>query len=458
MSDVLLLHARLDAEDRLLDADDGFAAINARAGGEPGAPIAVPQFATLARLARRLRILVSRGVTIADGELDLDCWVKANPRGGGVVLTVSVLRERTAWRVPMIGVTLGDAPPPPGADWHWTCDADLRMTQVPPDAATRYGFDPAEALAMPLTRLFVIEPGEDGSMPILDAVAERKDFDGQPATVRASGERVALAATARLDATGGFAGFTGSVYRGLASAEVAAPAPAPVAGVPAAGLGAGFNARLEQILRVPLGRIVAAADSINLAAEGPLGEQYTDYAADIASAGRHLLGLVDDLVDLEAIERDDFTVEREVIDLADVARRAAGLLGVRAANAGVRIDRTDTDRPLPVIGEFRRTLQIMVNLIGNALRYSPQGATVWLRLQRDGEAAAAIIADQGRGIAAEDQERIFEKFERLDPTEQGGSGLGLYIARRLARAMGGDLTVDSAPGEGARFILTLPAA
>ena len=67
-----------------------------------------------------------------------------------------------------------------------------------------------------------------------------------------------------------------------------------------------------------------------------------------------------------------------------------------------------------------------------------------------------IVADQGKGIAQEDQARIFEKFERVDPREPGGSGLGLYIARRLARAMGGDITVDSAPGQGARFVFTLP--
>ena len=107
-------------------------------------------------------------------------------------------------------------------------------------------------------------------------------------------------------------------------------------------------------------------------------------------------------------------------------------------------------------GEFRRALQVLVNLIGNAVRYSPPGGMVWIRLEREGEMACVIVADQGKGIAAEDQERIFEKFGRVDPNEPGGSGLGLYIARRLARAMGGEITVDSAPGMGARFVFTLP--
>lgn len=449
MSDLVLLDARLGPDDVLVEADDGFAAINARAGGAVGQPLAVPQFASLVRLARRLRIVVSRAVTIADGELDLDCWVRAQPRDGAVALTVSILRERPAWRAPAGVATIGDVPPPPGADWIWACDAELRLIQVPPDAAARHGFDAAEALSQPLTRLFVLEPGEDGTMPILEAFTERTDFDSQPAVIRASGERVTLAASVRLDTAQAFAGFVGGVYRAIR--------PAVAGEEPREELGATFQARLEQVLRHPLGRIVAAADSITSGTEGPLGAHYADYAADIAAAGRHLLGLVDDLVDLQAIERDDFVVEQEPIDLADVARRAAGLLNVRAADAGVTIDRGDTDHPLPATGEFRRTLQIMVNLIGNALRYSPRGATVWLRLQRDGDRAVAIVADQGKGIATEDQARIFEKFERVDPSEQGGSGLGLYIARRLARAMGGDLTVDSAPGEGARFILSLPA-
>jgi signal transduction histidine kinase len=98
-----------------------------------------------------------------------------------------------------------------------------------------------------------------------------------------------------------------------------------------------------------------------------------------------------------------------------------------------------------------------MNLLTNAIRYSPEGGQVWLRLDRDGDLASICIADQGKGIAIEDQERIFEKFERVDASEAGTTGLGLYISRRLARAMGGDIRVDSAPGQGARFTFTLPA-
>jgi signal transduction histidine kinase len=438
-----IMAARVDGEDRLVDADTAFAALNERAGGGIGHPLATPQLATVVRLARRLRILVARPVTIADVDVDLDCWVRATPVEGGVTLAISPTRERPAWRPVRPS---GAVPPPAGADWTWQVDSALRLQHLPVEAGARYAFDTADCLGQPLTRLFALESDENGVLPLLEAVAAVEDFVGQPAVLRGGSARVMLAGHVRRDRGGAFAGFVGATFH----------QPAAAADDSGSTTGGAFNQRLDTILRAPLGQIVANADSINAATDGTIDPQYADYAADIASAGRHLMGLIDDLADMEAIEREDFVVEDEGIDLADVVRRAAGLLSVRAADAGVTIDREGLDQAQPARGEFRRTLQIMVNLIGNAVRYSPRGTTVWLRLQREGDKVFAIVADQGKGIAREDQERIFAKFERVDPGEAGGTGLGLYIARRLARAMGGDLTVDSAPGEGARFVLSLP--
>ena len=124
----------------------------------------------------------------------------------------------------------------------------------------------------------------------------------------------------------------------------------------------------------------------------------------------------------------------------------------------MRIDGPAVGESLSARGEFRRALQIVMNLLTNAIRYSPEGGMIWIRTDREGDLGALIIADQGKGIAPADQARIFDKFERVDPNEPGGTGLGLYIARRLARAMGGDLSVDSAPGQGARFTFALPVS
>lgn len=443
----MTLHAEVDPADRLVAASPEFLTLNERAGGAMRQPLANPQIAAMVRLSRRLQIPLSRAVTIADMDVDIDCWVRVEPGSRATMLTISPLRERAAWRPVQPALAV---PYPAGADWTWDVDAALRLQRLSIEAARRHGIDAASVLGQPLTRLFTLQSDPHGALPLLEAVASVDDFAEQPAVLAGSVDRFMLAGHVRRDRGGAFAGFAGAAF--------VHPAGIRPDHRPRTGLDGAFNHRLDRILRGPLGRIVANADSINAGADGPIDPQYADYAADIASAGRHLMGLIDDLADIEAIEREDFAAEAEVVDLADVVRRGAGLLAVRAADAGVTIDRGGTDEPQPVRGEFRRILQIMVNLIGNAVRYSPRGSTVWLRLQRDGDRVFAIVADQGKGIAPEDHERVFAKFERVDTSEPGGSGLGLYIARRLARVMGGDLTVDSAPGEGARFVLSLPAA
>jgi PAS domain-containing protein len=449
--------ARLDSAGRLLDAEMRLAELNERAGGRVGAPLAIPQVAALARLAQRLGIAISRNVVAADGEDDVELWVRAEPEVGSVRLEVSGWRARPSWRGPANepdreGDFLRSA-----ADWLWETDASLRITFISTEAGARYGFDVGMMLGQPITRLFSLAQDESGNLPILNAVAAQARFHGQEAELRGTGRMVRLEAAPRTDPAGRFAGFIGAAYM-LGGDDAVAPepdAPLPTPG-PFGGFPDSFSQRLDRALREPLGRIIANADSISAQTEGPLKADYAEYAGDIASAGRHLLGLVEDLVDLQAIERADFTIAPEPLDLADVARRAAGLLTVRAQQCDVRIDKPALDERLPVTGEFRRALQVLVNLIGNAVRYSPSGSMVWIRLEREEGFGHVIVADQGKGIAPEDQKRIFDKFTRVDTSEPGGSGLGLYIARRLARAMGGDLTVDSAPGMGARFVFTLP--
>ncbi|WP_066549243.1 MULTISPECIES: sensor histidine kinase [unclassified Sphingomonas] len=446
--------ARLDRDGALLEADTRLAALNQRAGGAVGQPLAVPQLATIVRLAGRLGIGISRIVVAADGDDDLELMVRAEPDGDGVRLEVGGWHVQRGWRAPTLDADRDRDFLRADADWLWETDAALRLVHLSSQAAFRHGFDPASLLGQPLTRLFALVDNGEGAFPILAAVAAQSRFEGQEARLRLTGEPVVLAATPRIDPGGRFAGFAGAAR--IVTPDVVDP-PADDADPDHATLPPQFGARLDKALRGPLARIIANADSIAAQFEGPLSSDYVDYASDIANAGRHLLTLIEDLVDLQAIERPDFTVSLEAIDLADLARRAAGLLSVRAAEAQVRIDRPDADEQLAATGDFHRVLQILVNLIGNAVRYSPTGGMVWLRIERDGDRACVIVADQGKGIAPEDHERIFSKFERLDPTEPGGSGLGLYIARALARSMGGDILVDSAPGQGARFVLTLPA-
>lgn len=441
----------VDRSGRLLEADQRLLELNSRAGGGIGRPIAIPQIAALSRLAQRLGIFISRGVIGADGEEDVELRVSAEPDAAGVQLLITSWCSRAAWHpVAAKGEREGDFLRCT-ADWSWETDAALRITFLSITAGARYGFDAAAPLGQPLTQLFAVDENPEGALTVLEGLARGQRFADQGATIRATGRPVLLSAAPRVDAGGAFAGFLGAV-RMIGGP----PAVAARAGPQPEDLTDTFVSRLDQALRSPLGRIIATADSINAQSEGPLRQDYAVYAADIASAGRHLMGLVDDLVDLQAIERPDFVVAEEPLDLADIARRAAGLLGVRAAAARVRIERPAVQDMMPATGESRRALQVLVNLIGNAVRYSPPHGMVWIRTERVQGMAAVIVQDEGKGVALADQARIFEKFERVDAREPGGSGLGLYIARKLARAMGGDVTIDSMPGQGASFRFTLP--
>ncbi|WP_174293145.1 sensor histidine kinase [Sphingomonas bacterium] len=438
----MVAHAVLDADGRLLSAEPAIDALNRRAGGAIGLPLAVPALATVVRLARRLGIVVSRAAVVADDEGDVELWVRAQPDGDRIRLAASGWRERPGWTPTPAAPDIEK-----GDGWRWDTDAALRLTRLSIEAGRRHGFDAVALLGQPITALFALDD-EDGQLPLVEAFARREPLAEQRARLRDGGVAMILSATVLNDVSGRFGGFAG-LATPVAMPTTAAPVPPPLADE--------FVAGLDRALRRPLAQIIANADSINGATDGPVAPDYADYAADIAHAGRHLLALVEDLVDLQAVERPGFAPVADAIDLADVARRAAGLLAVRASEAGVMIE-----RPLPGVtlwarGDFRRALQILVNLIGNALRYAPRGSIVLVNAHRETGQVAISIADDGKGIAAADQARVFEKFERIDPSEPGGNGLGLYIARRLARAMGGDLTLVSMPGEGARFTLTLPA-
>ena len=442
--------ACLDAADRILRADDIILKLQEAAGGQTDGRIAVPQIASVARLARRLKILIARPLLIGGEEYDIRVWVRARPvEDGGVEMGFSEWQEtphvnameNAASRSAEVALA------PEGAEWR--TDAQMRFIHV----------GEGQGFAQAGDEFFEIFTEDSVSRRGVTAnIVARRAFFARPVRLLSDEtQRFYLSGHPLFDADGSFLG-----YRGKAS--IADDEPAPVAadnqedgdinGTEAAL--PDFGRRLDFALRQPLGRIIANAETIKGKIEGPLRGDYASYAADIADAGRHLMELVDDLADLQAIDRASFTVASEDVDLADIARRAAGLLGVKAADRQIRIEAPKAGESAPAIGEFRRVLQITVNLLNNAIRYSPEESTIWLRSEIEDGAAVLVVADQGRGIALEDQERIFDKFERLGRDDAGGTGLGLYISRRLARAMKGDITIDSAPGQGARFTLSLP--
>lgn len=450
-----IVRATVSAEGVLTSADAPLLALQQEAGGDLNGVLAIPQLAAIARLAMRLGVTVSRPVAAAAERGDIDMWVRAKPEGESVQLSVVDWSERPT-------VALSPDSSRREADlaalsdgWTWQIDTQLRFQMVMPGTDMDGALPEQAPLPGSLfSSYFRLQVDEDGDMAILRGFTQRRAFRDQVSTLASDPDRrFRLSGFPLFDLAGQLVGYRGKAFplERAVVAPLASPVSAPVALYPAE-----FGKRLDRSLRQPLGRIIANADTISAQLEGPLRPDYADYASDIASAGRHLMALVDDLADLQAIDRPDFAVAVEEVDLADLGRRAAGLLTVKALDRQIVVVPPSAEESLTVTGEFRRVLQILVNLIGNAVRYSPEGTQVRVTIEQAHGKGRITVIDQGQGVALEDRERIFEKFERLGRDDAGGSGLGLYISRRLARAMGGDISIGGMPGEGARFILSLP--
>lgn len=435
----------VDEQGRLVEADAMLLRLQEQAGGVRGGTLAVPQLAALARLTRRLQIAISRRVVAACGDRDVDFLVKLAPQGDNVEFAITAWQEITPPAPPRVVEAMRWRDfSRAAADWIFETDAMLRITQAPAGVPAVTG--------QPLETLFRFAPDKDGGEPILAAVGRSERFDCEGVTFLIGfGVPVRVVGLPLIDGLGRLTGYQLLVSRKLSphrAGEAADPPP----------LDDAFGTQLGRAMRKPLDEIIAHADMISSRSDGPVRRDYAAYANDIAGAGRHLLGLVEDLVDLQTIERADFRPEAEPVDLCDTAQRAAGLLSVRAAGKHLRIESLLCSQPVLARGDLRRILQILLNLLSNAIRHSPEHGAISIRCEREGDIVAVVIGDAGDGVDPDDHERIFQRFERLGLRDGTGSGLGLYISRRLARAMGGDLGVDSLPGDGARFVLTLPAA
>src|SRR5581483_5784495 len=175
--------------------------------------------------------------------------------------------------------------------------------------------------------------------------------------------------------------------------------------------------------------------------------------AVIAEEAMRLERLVGDVLDLAKLDAKRFAVLREEVDMAQLCERAYAAFGEEARRRSIEYRRELRDRPV-IMTDGDRVLQIISNLLSNAFRWTPEGGRIELELSASNGAVSVSVSDTGGGITPEERERIFRPFWSRDG---GGTGLGLTIARELALALGGRIELESSPGRGSRFELTLPA-
>ena len=447
--------ALTDGDDRLIRADEPLAGLQLRCGGEVPGVIAIPALLEAVRKARRYDMKLARTISVLDEDERISAFLEVTPRGGEDRGCEVFLRN---WR----------SVAAPSED---EAAVDHRRTTIARHVAEVWALlDREQKLQAvqgdaPDTAALVSQMQEGLGRYWTDFV-ELAGLDHlQPMHWRLlDGARVGIGGSTRdwraylVPRYGQLAEPNG--FELLLVADQPSPRdeqPGEDDGSPSVGTRL-VGREVAPVLRQPISRIIANAESIRTRLAGPLAEEYASYAGEIAAAGQHLLALLDDLSDLEVVEAENFRTAADEVDLSSVAAQAAGILSVRAKERGIELRVPNGDEAIVARAEFRRVLQILLNLIGNAIRYSPAESEIWVRLDDDGERGRITVADQGPGLSDEEAARVFAKFERLGRSGDGGSGLGLYISRRLARAMDGDLTVSSAPGQGARFVLELPLA
>ena len=443
------VRGRLDSEGRLVAADPELESLQRDAGARLGQRLAIPQLAVIARLASELGTTVLRPALAASADEDIELWVRATPDGrDGLELSLEDWRSRPA-AGPRLGPALsigaeeGAAVP---SALEWSADERLKVIALSGEFARLLGIEPASAAGMPLTRLLQLEENDEGDMPLIGALAARRGFAGQRARLR-TGESTAVLLRGDIvnGADGSFAGF-----RGHATVEGDAGASKASADDPAS-----FDQTLDDLLRDPLDRIIETAGHIVGRADGPLRGDYAGYGNDIAAAARHLSSVIRGMRGSrdEGAKEDG---ENTTVDLTALAAEAVMMVEPAAEERNVTLE-LEVVRSHLALGQEAAIIQILVNLMGNAVRYSKIGGRASVRFSSTGGTVSLSVCDEGKGIEPADQERIFERFERADEGG-GGTGLGLAISRRLARSMGGDISLESTPGKGATFTLTLPAA
>lgn len=239
-----------------------------------------------------------------------------------------------------------------------------------------------------------------------------------------------------------------------------------------------FLATMSHEIRTPINAIVGYAELIELGLAGPVSEQQRDFLTRVRLSGTHLVGLVTDVLDLAKVEAGQLPVARERAMTGNAVATALALMQPPAETKGVMLVEADEGEShngagVPYVGDEQRVRQIVLNLLSNAIKFTPPRGTVTISCGTEREAPARVflpgsgpwayirVADTGRGISADQQAAVFEPFSQGESgltRTKGGTGLGLTISRRLARLMGGDVTLSSAPGKGATFTLWLPAA
>ena len=218
-----------------------------------------------------------------------------------------------------------------------------------------------------------------------------------------------------------------------------------------------FLATMSHELRTPLNAIIGFSEVLQEQMFGELNERQLAYVKDVLEAGRHLLSLINDVLDLAKIEAGRMELALSQVAVPELLRGAVSMHSERAERGGIELALTTEPAEISITADERRLRQIVFNLLSNAVKFTPSPGRIDVSARLDDGRVEIAVADTGPGIAAEELETIFEEFEQTSDGKQAeGTGLGLPLSRKLVELHGGRLWAESKPGHGSTFHFTLP--
>lgn len=220
-----------------------------------------------------------------------------------------------------------------------------------------------------------------------------------------------------------------------------------------------FLARMSHELRTPLNAISGYTQLLEEEIRGPVNEQQRDYLERIRRSQQHLLGLINDVLNFAKLEAGRVQFDVTEVPLSEALAEVDDLIAPQVGAKGLGYQNRGCESEIVVRADREKMRQVILNLLSNAVKFTPTGGHIVVECRTEGSGAAIMVRDDGIGISPDKLQAIFEPFVQLGKdVSREGTGLGLAISRDLARAMGGDLTAASAPGEGSAFVFTLPLA
>jgi signal transduction histidine kinase len=220
-----------------------------------------------------------------------------------------------------------------------------------------------------------------------------------------------------------------------------------------------FLANMSHELRTPLNAIIGFSEVLGERLFGELNEKQAEYTDDILTSGRHLLSLINEILDLSKVEAGRMELELATFDLPLAIDNARTFVRERATKHGITLDVAVDERLGDFVGDERKIKQILLNLLSNAVKFTPEGGRIGMKARQADGAVEISVSDTGIGIAPEDQPKIFEEFRQVGGDyahKVEGTGLGLTLAKKFVELHGGRIWVESEVGKGSKFTFTLP--